>query len=69
MEKYRLRVFEKRVLGRIFCTKRMDFKSRRRRRRPGHVARMGEECIWNICGKVRNKDTTRKTRTQMGGEY
>jgi hypothetical protein len=36
-----------------------------------HVARMwgGEECIWDIDGKARRKETTRKTKTQMGGQY
>jgi hypothetical protein len=30
-----------------------------------HVARMGgeEECIWDIGGKARRKETTRKTNT------
>jgi hypothetical protein len=32
----------------------------------GHVARMGgeEECIWDIGGKARKKQTTRKNKTK-----
>jgi hypothetical protein len=26
-----------------------------------------EECMYNIDGKARRKDTTRKTKTQVGG--
>jgi hypothetical protein len=29
----------------------------------GYVARMEEECIWDIGGKTRRKETTRKTKT------
>jgi hypothetical protein len=32
----------------------------------GHVARRGEEeCIYDIGGKARRKETTRKTKTQV----
>jgi hypothetical protein len=36
----------------------------------GHVARMGEdECIQDIGGKVRRRETVRKTKTYVGGQY
>jgi hypothetical protein len=37
----------------------------RRMRCSVHVARMGgeEECVWNIGGKARRKEFTRKTKT------
>jgi hypothetical protein len=35
----------------------------RRMKWVGHVARMGEECILDIGGKARRKETTRKTKT------
>jgi hypothetical protein len=35
----------------------------RRMRRAGHVARMGEECIYDIGGKARRNETTGKTKT------
>jgi hypothetical protein len=28
-----------------------------------------EECMKDIVGKVRRKETTRKTKTQVGGQY
>jgi hypothetical protein len=35
----------------------------RRKRWAGHVARIGgEECIWDIGGKARRKELTRKTK-------
>jgi hypothetical protein len=87
-EEHRLRVFENRVLRRIFGPKRDEvtgvwrnlhneelhslysspniirvIKSRRLIW-AGHVARMGveEECISDIGGKVRRKETTEKTK-------
>jgi hypothetical protein len=36
----------------------------RRMRWAGHAARTGEEeCIWDIGGKARRKETTRKNKT------
>jgi hypothetical protein len=87
-EEYRLRVFENRVLRRIFGPKRDEVTGGWRKmhneefqnlysspsiirmtkprmmRCAGHVARMGqEECIQDIGGKSRRKETTRKTKT------
>jgi hypothetical protein len=43
---------------------------RSRMRWAGHVARMGEEeCIYDFGGKSRRKETTRKTKTWVGGKY
>jgi hypothetical protein len=43
----------------------------RRMKWAGHVARMGEarNAYRDICGKARRKETTRKTKTYMGGQY
>jgi hypothetical protein len=29
----------------------------------GHVARMGEDCLWDIAGKAKRKEISRKTKT------
>jgi hypothetical protein len=75
-EEHRLRVFETRVLRKIFGPEMNEviggwkkcspsviriIKSRRMRW-AGHVARMGEKRnAWDFGGKVRRKETTRKT--------
>jgi hypothetical protein len=42
----------------------------RRMKWAGHVVRMGRRgMIWNIGGKARKKEITRKTKTLMGGLY
>jgi hypothetical protein len=90
-KEYRLRMFENRVLRRVFGPKRdkvtgewgklhneephtlysspniiRKIKSRRMRW-ARHVARMGEECVQGFDGKARRKETTWKTKVQMGG--
>jgi hypothetical protein len=41
----------------------------RRIRWAGHVARIGgkEECVYGVGGKAREKEITRKTKTQVVG--
>jgi hypothetical protein len=46
----------------------MQIKSRRMRW-AGHVARMGEENAQGFDGKARRKETTWKSKTQMGSEW
>jgi hypothetical protein len=41
----------------------------RRIRWVGHVARIGEAFIWDNGGKAGRKETTRKTKTQVDGQY
>jgi hypothetical protein len=42
----------------------------RRMRLAGHVARMGEdECMWDIDGNARRKETAKKIKTWVGGQY
>jgi hypothetical protein len=83
---HRLKVFENRVLRRIFGPKRDEVTGdwrkmhngelhnlysspnrmikTKRMRWAGHVARMGEdECILDIDGEARRKETSRKTKT------
>jgi hypothetical protein len=42
----------------------------RRMRWTGHVTRMGRRGMYTgYCGKARRKETTRKTKTYVGGQY
>jgi hypothetical protein len=88
-EEHRLRVFENRVLRRIFGPKRYEVAGGWRELHNQELHNLysspsiiktiksearstngsEEECTQDIGGKARRKETTRKTKTNMGGQY
>jgi hypothetical protein len=64
-EEHRLRVFENKVLRRLFGRKRDEVTGRWRKLHNEDVGGHGEKekCVQVIGGKARGKDTTRKMKT------